>query len=247
MQTFTSGTIGLVQRYWRMSAVEGVCAIIFGLLAIFWPHLTFFLFVRVFGAFAIVEGCVLLANAYTQSKVPGETSQRNTPYQRGGPSQSGTTYQRETSYQAGTPAQSSEAYRRETADQRSTAYQRRAGRTGWPVLLLEGLVTLIIGILCFVLPLFVGRLVVYAIAAWALFKGISTLAQAPKRGWVMGLIGVLAIILSLVLFFNALGVIRSFLWIIGVFALVMGILLVTRSMQQHAAMAHQERPVEPTY
>src|SRR5690242_12006513 len=104
MQTLTAGTIGLVQRYWKMSAVQGVCLIIFGLIAILWPHLAFSLFVRIFGIFAIVEGCILLGNAYSQSKLPsqgGETYQRNVRYERNAPSQE------ERSYQAGMPPQGS--------------------------------------------------------------------------------------------------------------------------------------------
>lgn len=277
MQTLTSGTIGLVQRYWRMSAVQGVCLIIFGLIAIFWPHLAFALFVRIFGIFAIVEGCVLLANAFTQSKLPsqsGEMYQRSAPSQRGAPPpQGGTPPQAETPHQAGMPpqgsepylrdpayrAQSSEPYQREAAAQGGAAYRREApaqggvarrglaGRTGWPVLLVEGLVTLVLGILCLVLPLFIGKVLMYIIGIWALFKGFSTLAQAPKRGWSVGLVGVLAIILGLILFFNPIWVIRTAMWLVGLFALVMGIVLVARSMQQHAAIAHHERPIEPTY
>lgn len=283
MQTITSGTIGLVQRYWRMSALQGICLIVFGLLALVWPHLAFSLFVRIFGIFAIVEGCVLLGNAFTQSKLPSrgsEPHQRTAPYQRSTPppqtetsyqtgmppqgsepyqrdpayrAQSGETYQRDPAYQGGAAYQREASYqgeaahRRETTDQRGRTHQGLAGRTGWPVLLIEGLVTVIVGILALALPLFIGKVLMYIIGIWALFKGISTLAQAPKRGWSVGVIGVLAIILALILFFNPIWVIRSAMWLIGLFALVMGVIFVLRSVQQHAAIAHQDRPVEPTY
>lgn len=282
MQTLTSGTIGLVQRYWRMSAVQGVCLIIFGLIVFFWPHLAFSLFVRIFGIFAIVEGCILLGNAYSQSKLPSqsdETYQRGVRYERSAPPreersyqagmqpQDSESYQRDPSYRA----QSSEPYQRDPAYQGNAAYQREgtpqggaayrrepvvqraasrmglAGRTGWPILLIEGLITLALGILCLVLPMFIGRVLMYLIAIWALFKGISELSQAPKRGWAVGLTGVLAIVLALILFFNPIWVIRSAMWLVGVFAFVMGIILVVRSIQKHAAVAQHERPVEPTY
>lgn len=282
MQTLTAGTIGLVQRYWRMSAVQGVCLIIFGLIVFFWPHLAFSLFIRIFGIFAIVEGCILLGNAYSQSKMPsqsGETYQRGAHYERSAPSQEGRTYQAGMPPQGSEPyqgdpsyrAQSSEPYQRDPAYQGGAAYQREdasqrgaasrrepvvqraasrmglAGRTGWPILLIEGLITLALGILCLVLPMFIGRVLMYLIAIWALFKGISELSQAPKRGWAVGLTGVVAIILALILFFNPTWVIRSAMWLVGIFAFVMGLILVVRSIQQHSAVAHHEHPVEPTY
>src|SRR6266852_3034915 len=44
MQANMFDPIRVARRYWDMSLVRGVVAIIFGLLAIFWPHLTFTLF-----------------------------------------------------------------------------------------------------------------------------------------------------------------------------------------------------------
>jgi len=53
----------IARRYWGMSLVRGIVAIIFGLLAILWPHLTFAIFMFIFGIFAIVEGVILIGNA----------------------------------------------------------------------------------------------------------------------------------------------------------------------------------------
>ncbi|HEU5378111.1 MAG TPA: DUF308 domain-containing protein [Ktedonobacteraceae bacterium] len=221
MQTFTSESMRVARRYWGMSLVRGIVAIIFGLLALLWPHLTFTFFVYVFGVFALVEGCILIASAFSQRGVS----------RRGGGMYQG--------------------------DQnRGAAYQRGVGgapsllgitHTGWQTLLIEGIVTLAVGILCLVLPSFVGRLVVYAIAAWALFKGIGCLMQVQKRGWIMGVIGILAIILALILFFNPVGIIHSALWLIGLFALIMGVLLLVRGFQHNVGSKQETRPVEPTY
>lgn len=244
MQTLTSDSMKVARRYWGMSQVRGIVAIIFGLLAIFWPHLTFAFFVYIFGVFALVEGCLLIANALSQRKsasnLEGEIYRRDAGYQ-------GTTYQRDTDVPG------SATYQR--AQPGGTAHQQ-GGRmssllgithTGWQTLLIEGIVTLAVGVLCFILPSLIGRMVIYAIAAWALFKGIGCLMQVQKRGWVMGLIGVLAIILALVLFFNPAGVIRSAMWLIGLFALVMGVLLLARGVQHNVPSAHRARPTEPSY
>src|SRR5258707_9108473 len=69
MQSTAFDPLKIAQRYWGMSLVRGVVAIIFGLLAIFWPHLTFAVFMLVFGIFAIVEGCILFGSAFTQHTV----------------------------------------------------------------------------------------------------------------------------------------------------------------------------------
>jgi uncharacterized membrane protein HdeD (DUF308 family) len=43
-------------RTWWVYLIRGVCAILFGLLAIIWPSITLFVLVAVFGAYAIVNG-----------------------------------------------------------------------------------------------------------------------------------------------------------------------------------------------
>jgi uncharacterized membrane protein HdeD (DUF308 family) len=254
-----------------MSFVRGIIAIIFGLMAIFWPHLTFALFFYIFGVFAIVEGCLLIINGFAQSNASSRraASQPGT-YQQGyqsGQTPPGTPYQRTTG-----PAAYQSPERREEATQSSpppqgTTHQRgpaglgsagglsslahlygaRAHHANPKTLIVIGAISVICGILCLVLPAIVGALAIYAVAAWALFEGIGALVQIQNRGWVMGLIGVLAIILALVLFFNPLGAIRSFLWIVGAFSLIMGISLIVRGITHNATATHKERPLEPGY
>jgi uncharacterized membrane protein HdeD (DUF308 family) len=48
------------QRYLLMLLLRGVIAIIFGILAIVWPHLTLFALVIIFGAYALVDGLVAM-------------------------------------------------------------------------------------------------------------------------------------------------------------------------------------------
>jgi uncharacterized membrane protein HdeD (DUF308 family) len=45
-----------LSRTWWVYLIRGVCAILFGLLAIIWPGMTLFVLVAVFGAYAIVNG-----------------------------------------------------------------------------------------------------------------------------------------------------------------------------------------------
>jgi uncharacterized membrane protein HdeD (DUF308 family) len=70
------------------------------------------------------------------------------------------------------------------------------------------------------------------------------LMQVRERGWGAGAIGVLAIILSLFLFIDPIGAIRTFLWGVGVFLLIAGVIQVVRGIQHRQQTAP---PLEPTY
>ncbi|MEV7008046.1 HdeD family acid-resistance protein [Streptosporangium sp. NPDC051022] len=52
-----------LSRTWWVYLVRGVCALLFGLLAIFWPAITVLALVVVFGAYAIVDGVFALFGA----------------------------------------------------------------------------------------------------------------------------------------------------------------------------------------
>ncbi len=243
MQTFTSDTMNLARRYWGMELVRGLAAIIFGLLAVFWPHLTFGLFISIFGVYAIIEGLILCVNGFSQSSGAANQAGTGSSTYRSTLGNESAGYRATTTGESGTARSTSGTYQPGAG-----LYQRMTGRSNWGALLVEGVLSILCGILALALPMFVGRLVLYAVAAWAIFKGVGFLMQTQKRGWIMGVIGVLAIILALVLFFNPLSIVRTFLWIVGVFSLIMGALLVVRSLQHNASKAHEtHRPLEPTY
>lgn len=238
MQAYISRPLDAARRYWRMSLIRGVIAVLFGLMAIFWPHLTFKLFFIVFGVFAIIEGCLLIASAFSQKKA---VSQEKEAYQRENPYQRGDAYRGEASYQRDTSYQRDETYQRDPAHQ--SDFDARP--TNWILLLGEGVLGVILGLLCIFLPSTMGTVAVYVVAAWAFIEGVSALMQMQTRGWVMGVIGILAIILALILFFNPVAVIRSFLWVVGVFALITGVLMIVWGFYQNSRASRQERPLEP--
>lgn len=242
MQKLGTETLGIAQRYWRMAMVRGIVLIIFGLLAVFWPHLTFKLFFILFGIFAIIEGIVLMMNAFAQRKSYQDgASYRSRAYYQGSEPARGRAY-----YQQSEPVREASASRRAETEQGRAAYSAPTERKSWTTLLIEGILSVVCGIFSLVLPAFAAVLAVYAIAAWAIFKGIGAFMQVSQRGWVMGLIGLLAIIMGLILFFNPIGAIRTFLWGVGLLALIMGILLLVRGLQHNAA-THAAPPPEPSY
>lgn len=246
MQSQVSSPLQLARRYWRMSLVRGVIAIIFGLLAIFWPHLTFRLFMLVFGIFAIVEGIILFGSAFTQRTVRAPANNHARRADPAAQTQHAQESERVAREQYGYGAQPrTPPYGAQPQAQRETTghVTYKANRS---TLMLEGILSIICGILALILPGIVGALALYAIAAWAVFKGVGALMQTGTRGWVLGVIGVLGIILALIVLFNPLRVILSLLWIVGVFSLIMGIMLVLRGLG-HNARARKTRPIEPSY
>lgn len=282
MQTFgSSSLLEEAQRYWKMSLVRGILAILAGLVIVCWPGQSFVLFFYVFGAFAIVEGCIMAANGFRQMSAVQAGSSTGSYFQgstrpQGSLSsqeqdtrasyQSGVRPQQRPGYQqplspTGSPAayQGAESATRDTLGQETPARQgRESYLTRVPYLgqlskqsaaaqATLGVASVICGILCLILPTFLGALVVYAVAAWAMFRGISGLMQARERGAAAAMIGVLAIILSLFLFIDPIGAIRTFLWGVGVFAIIMGVILVARGMKENREATHMTSPPEPTY
>lgn len=61
----------------RRSLARGIVMIVFGLIAIFWPHLT----LGAFGIFAILEGTILLSNAFMQHTIQAPTTTYAQPQQ----------------------------------------------------------------------------------------------------------------------------------------------------------------------
>lgn len=171
----------LSQRYWWL-LIEGICALVFGILAIFWPRLTFFLFLSLFGVYALVDGGITFTHGYMGRKRALRAAQSE---------------------------------------------QVTAPLGHW-VLLIEGAVGVIAGLLCLILPRALNRALLFIIAIWLLAKGLGFLTQAHARGWLMGGAGILAIAAAVYLFIDQRSAFRNILLAIGIYVLAMGILLLIR-------------------
>jgi uncharacterized membrane protein HdeD (DUF308 family) len=166
----------LAKNWWTL-ALRGTLAILFGLVALFWPGITITALVLLFAAFLVVGG-VLLAIA---------------------------------------------------------AFKDRLDDTNAWLMLVEGAVGIIVGILAFIWPGITFLLLLYLIAAWAIITGIFEmiaafqLRKAIENEWLLVIAGVASFLFGVLLAIWPLAGAVAIVWIIGIYALVFGVLLLALS------------------
>ena len=113
-----------------------------------------------------------------------------------------------------------------------SAVANRHGEPHWVALLVNGILSVIIGVLTFLMPGMTALVLLYLIAAWAIVNGVLEIVVAIRlrrviRGeWLLIIAGVLSVIFGLVLvLFPGAGALAVVLWI-GAYATVLGILLI---------------------
>jgi len=111
------------------------------------------------------------------------------------------------------------------------AFTNRAGHGSWWVLLLEGLVEIIVGMIAFSRPGLTTLVLLYVIAFWALTTGILEIVAAVRLRkeiegeWLLALSGIGSFVFGvLLLFFPAAGALTIAL-MIGVYAMLFGVML----------------------
>lgn len=119
----------------------------------------------------------------------------------------------------------------------------RKVQSGWVWWLLGGIVSLGAGIVAFVWPQITALAAVFVIGIWAIAGGIVEIIGSLRlrkldgaAHWVMLLVaGAIELLFGLVLVFFPVSGILSIVWLIGVFALVFGILFVVSAFQVRSA------------
>jgi uncharacterized membrane protein HdeD (DUF308 family) len=108
---------------------------------------------------------------------------------------------------------------------------------GWVLLLVEGILGILAGIVAFVWPGITAFAFLFLIAAWAIVTGVMqivaafTLPLGTGREWLLGLAGLASIIFGiLIALWPRIGLL-TVIWLIGIYAIVFGILYIVRYFQ----------------
>lgn len=119
----------------------------------------------------------------------------------------------------------------------AVSLEERRGFRRWWLLLIEGLVGVIVGILTFFSPIGTAFALLLFIAVWAIITGIVevisafTVRTSPAQEWALGIGGVLSILLGILLFAHPGVGILTIVSLIGFYAIMFGILLLVRAFQ----------------
>ncbi len=115
--------------------------------------------------------------------------------------------------------------------------EERRGFRRWWLLLIEGLIGVIIGILTFVSPIGTAFALLLFIAAWAVITGIVEIVSAfsvrtsVAQEWALGIGGALSLLLGILLFLRPGAGIFTIVLLIGFYAIMFGVLLLVRAFQ----------------
>jgi uncharacterized membrane protein HdeD (DUF308 family) len=128
----------------------------------------------------------------------------------------------------------------------------RAGTPRW-LLLLEGVVSILAGLIAFIFPGLTAIALLYLVAAWAVVTGLAEIATAIRlrqeiQGeWALILGGILSVLFGLLLAVLPGVGILSLIWLIGAYAVVFGVLLLITAFQVHGRDSQRgERPPRVT-
>jgi uncharacterized membrane protein HdeD (DUF308 family) len=108
---------------------------------------------------------------------------------------------------------------------------RVSGGHRW-LLLAEGALGLLAGLVVLFWPGAAALVLVYVISAWAIFTGLLKVVMAIsfrrqiENGWLMGLGGVLSVLFGVVLGFLPGAGLVTLVWLVGIYALILGVALI---------------------
>lgn len=117
----------------------------------------------------------------------------------------------------------------------------------WWLLLIEGILGVIAGVLAFVIPGITALVLLMLIAAWAIVTGAFEIAAAIQLRkhitgeWLLALAGVASIIFGVLLVLDPGAGALAVVWLIGVYAIVFGGLLIALGLRLHGMVKPADR------
>jgi uncharacterized membrane protein HdeD (DUF308 family) len=130
-----------------------------------------------------------------------------------------------------------------------SAFSRRARSDRWWVLLLEGLLGIGAGLIAWFMPGVTALVLVYLMAAWMITTGVVEIVAAVRlrkeiRGeWLLGLAGVASIVMGVIVAFRPGVGALALVWMLGIYALLFGVLLITLSLRLRRLAHREHRPM----
>jgi uncharacterized membrane protein HdeD (DUF308 family) len=113
----------------------------------------------------------------------------------------------------------------------------------WWATLLQGIAGIIVGLLTFLWPQVTGLVLLFFIAAWAILTGLFEIMAAIRLRkvivgeWLLGLSGVISVLFGITLFVHPAAGALAVIWVIGIFAILNGLLLIFLSLRIKSAVA----------
>jgi uncharacterized membrane protein HdeD (DUF308 family) len=169
----------VARHSWWILLLRGLAAILFGIAALLWPHLTLLVLVLLFGAYALIDGLVAVGIALHERGVLGR----------------------------------------------------------WWVLLIEGLLGVLVGVMTFVWPAITVLVLFSLIVAWAIVTGLLEVVEAFVwqrpfgLEWTQVLLGLLSLVLGIFLLLHPAAGLLALVWLIALYAIVAGLVLLVRAFQ----------------
>ena len=108
---------------------------------------------------------------------------------------------------------------------------------GWALLLVEGILGILAGVVAFVWPGITALVFLFLVAAWAIVTGIMQIVAAfvlplgTKREWLLGLAGLLSVVFGFLIAMRPAAGLTTLVWLIGIYAIVFGILYIVAYFQ----------------
>jgi uncharacterized membrane protein HdeD (DUF308 family) len=117
------------------------------------------------------------------------------------------------------------------------AIRERESLHRWGWVLVEGVLSIIAGILAFAFPRETALVLLFIIAAWAVLTGIMEIAAAfslrdfVAQEWALALAGLVSVIFGILLFARPGAGILALLWLVGIYSIIFGVLFIIRALQ----------------
>lgn len=113
----------------------------------------------------------------------------------------------------------------------------------WWGILIQGICGIAVGLMTFLWPQVTGLILLFFIAGWAILTGLFQIVAAIRLRkvmvgeWLLGLSGVISVLFGITLFAYPAAGALAVIWIIGIFAILNGLLLIFLSLRLRSNVA----------